>query len=126
MKIILRILTLPFAWILWTIHYSYYWVKNGGELVIKDKPIIKPEEFYRLLTEVSERLKDFEAQKDETLHWKRLYENYDLEHCATFVKQHGLLEKCYNILSLAKISSNEEQDLMDEINNYLDDNETTN
>ena len=68
MKIILRILTLPFAWLLWTIHYTYHWVKYGGELVIKDKPVIKPEDFYRILTEVNERLKDFEAQKDEALH----------------------------------------------------------
>ena len=87
MRILIRIITLPLAWLLWTISYTYHWIRYGGELQVNIKPIIKPEEFYRLLTEVSERLKDFEAQKEETLHWKRLYENYDLNHCATFVKQ---------------------------------------
>lgn len=93
MKIILRIISLPIAWLLWTIHYSYHWVKNGGSILINDKPLIKPEEFYVKLLEVNNRLRDFESQKDEALYWKRLYENYDLEHCGQFVKQEEEINK---------------------------------
>ena len=56
MKYILRILMLPFAWVLWTVAYSIKWVKYGGNLGINDKSPIKPGEFYALLKEVNDKL----------------------------------------------------------------------
>jgi len=44
-NIILRILLLPFAWILWTIIYSKKWILEGGELAIGiNKDSINPRE----------------------------------------------------------------------------------
>ena len=60
-RILLRIITLPLAWVLWTINYSYKWIVYGGELGINEKtPKISPEEFMKILKEVSEKLDKFD------------------------------------------------------------------
>lgn len=50
MKYIKRILTLPFAWVLWTVALSIQWIRFGGNLTVKaEQNVINPEE---LLAEI--------------------------------------------------------------------------
>ena len=57
MKYIKRILMLPFAVVLWLFYFAIDWVKYGGELRVNNgKPVIKPEEFYKLLIDTSSKL----------------------------------------------------------------------
>ena len=59
MKYIKRILMLPFAVVVWVFYFTIDWVRYGGQLTVnKGKPVISPEEFHRLLTEISEKLSD--------------------------------------------------------------------
>lgn len=59
MKYIFRIITLPFAWVLWTIYYSKEWIKNGGGLTFKTPSTgryINPIDFYNKMEELNNNL----------------------------------------------------------------------
>jgi len=89
---------LPFAWVLWTFSYSILWIKHGGELLLRDgKPVIKPEEFYRLLLEVNKKLDGFHVQKEDIINFADWIANYQYEQDNTTKLwcywDNGLIEK---------------------------------
>ena len=60
MKYILRIIVLPFAWVIWTIQLSVKWVQYGGEITIKGgKNVINPEELLEEIKKLNNNLEKY-------------------------------------------------------------------
>ena len=61
MKYILRILVLPFAWVLWTVQLSVKWVQSGGDLTVKGgRNVINPEELLEEIKKLNNNLEKYD------------------------------------------------------------------
>lgn len=101
MKILMRLISLPFAWVIWTVKYSYDWLRYGGGLFVNsEKPVISPEVFIEEIRDLHLTLLEHSTAK---VYLGELYElliDDDLLNEETYKQE--VLNKVANFLKLER------------------------